>query len=676
VGRELPQGADTRLAQGPGEEQDRGGSGRPLSVWLILALVLTVALVAAFSIEALNDYVAVRSESRVLMMDLEDDGTEQHLALHEAFFKAEVTPEIREVMDNERREIGGWLSELERMNPGNAEVSGLREAYDAFEAAGQDVLRLVEAGSIEEAMVLDQERLDPAFEELDERIDAASAAFEGSARRAGLIADLGTYATTLLGAVVLAAAFQRYRRNLQSKQDALERSEARFRHRALHDPLTGLPNRDFFSDRIRHALERARRSGKAVAVLFMDLDNFKYVNDSLGHETGDELLVKVARRIERSLRAGDTPARFGGDEFIVLLEDIAGAEDAIRAAERIANELRDPLVLVGQEVSVGASIGIAVSRPADVGGSGTLLRDADAAMYAAKQDGKATYRVFDPSMNKEARVRLRLENDLRAALESGEFAIHYQPKVELKTGRIVGFEALVRWHHPTRGLVYPDHFISIAEETGLISPIGRWVLERACRQAKGWHETHPDLPPLTLAVNLSPRQFRRPDLVEDVEEVLRETGLDPGALELEITEGVAMEDAPSTLITLYKLKGLGAKLSIDDFGTGYSSLSYLKRFPVDYLKLDRSIVEGLDQDPRNNAVASAVIVLAHSLGQRVIAEGVETEEQLGRLRLLECDIAQGYLFADPVPNEAAVALFEETLEGKPPRWATHRRGPG
>jgi diguanylate cyclase (GGDEF)-like protein len=413
-----------------------------------------------------------------------------------------------------------------------------------------------------------------------------------------------------------------------------------------------------------------------VAVLFMDLDNFKYVNDSLGHETGDELLVKVARRIERSLRPGDTAARFGGDEFIVLLEDIAGAEDAIRAAERIVNELRDPLVLVGQEVSVGASIGIALSRPADVAGDGNLLRNADAAMYAAKQGGKATYRVFDPSMNKEARVRLRLENELRAALERGEFAIHYQPKVELKTGRIVGFEALVRWHHPTRGLVDPDHFIPIAEEIGLISPIGRWVLERACRQAKGWHEAHPDLPPLTLAVNLSPRQFQRPDLVEEVGEVLRETGLDPGALELEITEGVAMEDAPSTLTTLYKLKGLGAKLSIDDFGTGYSSLSYLKRFPVDYLKLDRSIVEGLDQDPRNNAVASAVIVLAHSLGQRVIAEGVETEEQLGRLRLLGCDIGQGYLFAESGPNEAAVALFEETLEGKPPRWAIRRRGPG
>jgi diguanylate cyclase (GGDEF)-like protein len=624
-----------------------------------------VALAVAFSIEALNEYVGLRSESRVLLMDMEDNATEQHLALHDSFLNVEVTPQLREVVDNKSQKVGGLLSELERMNPGDARVSEIREFFEAYEAANEDGLRLIEAGSLEEAMVLDQERVDPAFEELDESIDAAYAASERSARRADLSADWSTYATTLLGAVVLAAAFQRYRR-----------SEARFRHRALHDPLTGLPNRDLFSDRIRLALERARRSGKAVAVLFVDLDNFKHVNDSLGHETGDEMLVEVARRIERSLRAGDTAARFGGDEFIVLLEDVAGAEDAIRGAERIANGLRGPLVLAGQEVFVGTSIGIAVRRPADVVGDGNLLRDADAAMYAAKQDGKATYRVFDPSMNKEARVRLRLENDLRGALERGEFALHYQPKVELKTGRSIGFEALLRWHHPGRGLVGPEHFIHIAEETGLIFPIGRWVLERACRQAKGWHEAHPDLPPLTVAVNLSPSQFRRPDLVEEVEEILRETGLNPGALELEITEGVAMEEAPSTLTTLYKLKGLGLKLSIDDFGTGYSSLSYLKRYPVDYLKLDRSIVEGLDQDPRNNAIASAVIALAHSLGQRVIAEGVETEEQLWRLRQLACDVGQGHLFAEPVPNEAAVALFEETLEGNPPRWATRRRGPG
>jgi diguanylate cyclase (GGDEF)-like protein len=664
VSRELPQGADTRLAQGPGEE-DRGGPGRQLPTWLILASLFALALAIAFSIKALNDYVGVRSESRVLMMDLEDDATEQHLALHESFLNVEAASEIREVTTNKSQKIRGLISELERMNPGSAEVSGIREAFDAYEAAGEDLLPLVEAGSFQEAMVLDHERMHLAFEELDERIDAAYTAFEGSARRAALIVDWGIYATALLGAAVLALAFQRYRR-----------SEARSRHQALHDPLTGLPNRNLFSDRIRHALERARRSGKVVAVLFMDLDNFKYINDSLGHETGDELLVKVASRIERILRVGDTVARFGGDEFIVLLEDIAGVEDATRVAERIASELRDPLVLVGQDLSVGASIGIAVRRPAEVVGDGNLLRDADAAMYAAKQDGKATYRVFDPSMNKDARVRLRLENELRAALKSGEFALHYQPKVELKTGRIVGFEALVRWHHPRRNLVDPDHFIPIAEEIGLISPIGQWVLERACRQAKGWHEAHPDLPPLTIAVNLSPSQFRNPDLVEEVEEVLRETGLDPSALELEITEGVAMEDAPSTLTTLYKLKGLGAKLSIDDFGTGYSSLSYLKRFPVDYLKLDRSITEGLDQDPRNNAVASAVIALAHNLGQQVIAEGVETEEQLGRLGLLGCDIGQGHLFAEPVPNEDALALFKETLKGKPPPWATRRRGPG
>ena len=644
------------------------GPRHPPSVWLVPAVLLLLALATAHAIETLNDYVGARSESRVLLRAVEDDATEQQLASHEALLRGRVTPEIREELSHERREIRNSLSELEQLNPNDARVPAIREALGAYEAVIDEEVRLIEAGRFGEARVADERWTDPSFEELNERIEAADAAYEDSAWRTDLVADWGTYATTLLGATVLATAFRRYRRGLRSREEALERSEARFRHRALHDPLTGLPNRNLLADRVRHALERAGRSGKAVAVLFMDLDNFKYVNDSLGHETGDELLVEAARRIGRSLRAGDTAARFGGDEFVVLLEDVEGAEAAVRSAERINEGLREPFLLVGQEVSVGASIGIALGHPSDGAEPGALLRDADAAMYAAKQGGKAGYRVFDPSMNEASRVRLRLENDLRLALERGEFALHYQPKVSLTTGTIVGFEALLRWHHPVRGLVHPEHFLPLAEETGLIDPIGRWVLEKACRQANGWHEAHPDLAPLTVAVNLSPAQFRRPDLAQEVEEVLRETGLDPGTLELEITEDVAMEDGPSTVAALHKLKGLGVKLSIDDFGTGYSSFSYLKHFPVDHLKVDRSIVEGLDQDPRNNAVASAAIVLAHNLGQRVIAEGVETEEQLGRLGLLGCDVGQGNLFCEAVPPEAAVALFEATLEGKP-RWA-------
>ena len=666
----LTEALNPRLDGGSGDEGS--GPGRPLPAWLVPAFLLLVALAAAHAIETLNDYVGARSESRVLLRAVEDDAAEQQLASHEALLRGRVTPEIREELAHERQEIRGSLSKLERLNPGDGRVPTIREALGAYEAVIDEEFRLIEAGRFGEARIADDQRTDPGFEELNEHIEAADAAYGRSARRTDLAADWGTYATTLLGAAVLSAAFLRYRRGLRSREEALERSEARFRHQALHDPLTGLPNRNLFSDRVRHALGRAGRSGKAVAVLFLDLDNFKYVNDSLGHETGDELLVEAAQRIVRSLRAGDTAARFGGDEFVVLLEDVAGAEDAVRSAERINEGLGEPFVLVGQEVSIGASIGIALSHPSDGVEPGALLRNADAAMYAAKQGGKAGHRVFEPSMNEESRVRLRLENDLRLALERGEFALHYQPKVSLTTGAIVGFEALLRWHHPARGLVRPRHFLPLAEETGLIDPIGRWVLGEACRQAKGWHEAHPDLAPLTVSVNLSPGQFRRPDLAQEVEEVLRETGLDPGTLELEITEGVAMEDGPSTVGALHKLKGLGVKLSIDDFGTGYSSLSYLKYFPVDHLKVDRSIVGGLDQDPRNNAVASAAIVLAHNLGQRVIAEGVETEEQLGRLGLLGCDVGQGNLFYEAVPPEAALALFETTLTGRP-RWAPQRR---
>lgn len=454
---------------------------------------------------------------------------------------------------------------------------------------------------------------------------------------------------------------------LRELNERVKEQARELEHQALHDPLTGLPNRLLFSDRLEHALARAVRYKDPIAVLFLDLDNFKVVNDSLGHKAGDTWLIVVAKRLKNCLRPEDTLARLGGDEFTVLLEDVSSVSEATRVAERIAEELRAPFFLEGQEVSATASIGIALSTldTPDEDRAEDLLRDSDAAMYRAKAKGKARHEVFDQSMYSRALERLKLENDLRRAIERGELRVYYQPKVGLKTGRVSGMEALVRWEHSERGLVLPSEFIPVAEESGLIIPIGQWLVRESCRQARRWHDEYPDSPPLEVCVNLSARQFQHPTLAEDVAKNLRETGLDPGALVLEITESVIMEDTPSTVATLEKLKSLRVKLAIDDFGTGYSSLSYLKRFSVEYLKIDRSIIEDLAHDPKSAAIVSAIITLAHALGAQAIAEGVETPEQLTQLRKLECDAGQGYYFYEPRPSEAAIVAFSETLENKP-----------
>jgi diguanylate cyclase (GGDEF)-like protein len=439
-----------------------------------------------------------------------------------------------------------------------------------------------------------------------------------------------------------------------------ERARERLRHQALHDPLTDLPNRTLFMDRLEHALATLEWSeGDAVAVLFVDLDDFKVVNDSLGHEVGDALLVAVAERLRVALKE-DTVARFGGDEFAILLESIIGPSDATHLARRIIEELRKPFVVEGREVYTSPSIGIVSAasshdRPKD------LLRKADLAMYAAKAKGKACYEAFDPAMSVRATERLEVENDLRRVIERGEIRAHYQPKVLLRTGEIVGTETLMRWEHPERGLLPPAAFISIAEKTDLIVPLGRWVLAEACRQTRGWQDLYSSGPPLGVSVNVSGRQLRHPELVKDVGRVLQETGLEPGSLGLEITESVLVEDELSTLATLRELKCLGIKLMIDDFGTGYSSLSYLKRLPADFLKIDRSFIERLGEDPKDEGIVSAVIELARVLGMEAIAEGVENAEQAAHLRELGCHFAQGNLFSKPLPAEGVGALLATGL---------------
>ncbi len=422
--------------------------------------------------------------------------------------------------------------------------------------------------------------------------------------------------------------------------------ESQLAHQATHDPLTGLPNRVLLLDRLEQALDRARRHAKRVAVLFLDLDHFKVVNDSLGHGVGDQLLVAIADRLRTVVRPGDTIARFGGDEFVVLCEDLETRADAVAVAERVNSIISGPFEVDESEVFVGVSIGVAF--PDDVNAEpGTLIRDADAAMYRAKERGRARWEVFDNAMRASAVDRLDVENALRRAQERRELRVFYQPIVSLRTGAIEGVEALIRWEHPDRGLLLPGDFIHVAEETGLIVPMGAWVLDQACRQVMRWQAANPSLDPLVLSVNLSGRQLGHPSLVTDVRAIIRDTHINPSQVQLEITESVLMDDVEMSEDTLDQLRRLGVKLAVDDFGTGYSSLSYLRRFPVDVLKVDRSFVDGLGRDPSDSAIVTAIVTLAHTLGLSAVAEGVETSRQLEELRNLRCDMAQGYLMARP-----------------------------
>jgi diguanylate cyclase (GGDEF)-like protein/PAS domain S-box-containing protein len=430
-----------------------------------------------------------------------------------------------------------------------------------------------------------------------------------------------------------------------------KKAEKRLEHQAFHDSLTDLPNRQLFMDRLGQALRRTRRRHKWVAVLFMDLDSFKVVNDSLGHEVGDLLLTVVAQRLRRYLRPEDTLARFGGDEFTVLIEALDDPAQAVQVAERITQELRRPFILEGRDLYVIASIGIALGD-ARTHDSDDLLREADTAMYRAKDEG-GDFRVFNPAMYDRAFRRLEVENDLRRAVEQEEFVIHYQPMVDLQSGELWGLEALVRWDHPERGLLEPSEFVPVAEESGLVIPMGEQILREACLRAKEWQEENPRIPPLVMSVNLSASQLSRWDLADTVERVLGETGLEGSRLALDVTETVYVKVLAANTAILDRLRGLGVRFSIDDFGTGYSSLSYLKRLPADAIKIDKSFVKGLGEDVEDTAVVRMVIELAHTLSLEVIAEGVETEEQAALLKEMGCDFAQGYHFSKPLPAEAA-----------------------
>jgi Amt family ammonium transporter len=462
--------------------------------------------------------------------------------------------------------------------------------------------------------------------------------------------------------------FQAVIRDLGPQRDAeRERSDAveRLAHQSLHDALTGLPNRTLLLEHLDHALALARRNGSTVAVLLIDLDNLVVVNDSVGHPAGDQLLVAVATRLQDALRASDTVSRvgagavshLGGDEFAVVCENVTGPEDAITAAERAAAAIAPPFRIAGESVFVTVSTGIALSTPE--ASAESLLRDAGLAAHHTKETGPGRHELFDPAMHGMALDRLSRESELRLAIERRELRLHYQPIVSLADGGMVGVEALVRWEHPRRGLLSPAEFLPLAEQTGLIVPIGQWVFEEAFTQAVAWHAIPGPGPPLRVSVNVSGHQLARPETVDEIVELLEKTGLAPSRLALEITETVLMDHLETPVEALRRLQGLGIRILLDDFGTGFSSLTYLRRLPLDAIKLDRSFVSQIDQTGADRQIVAAVIQLARALEMGSIAEGVETEAQLSCLRDLGCQLAQGYYFARPMPPEELTAMLED-----------------
>jgi diguanylate cyclase (GGDEF)-like protein len=439
--------------------------------------------------------------------------------------------------------------------------------------------------------------------------------------------------------------------------------EQQLTHDTLHDPLTRLPNRSLFMKRLADAANRARRGDDGLfAVIFLDIDDFKLVNDSMGHHVGDEVLVTVARRLEECVRGGDIVARLGGDEFAILLERIADARDSALVAERVQSALNEPMNIGGYvhvtTVSVGVALSSAANEPAEY-----LLRSADMAMYRAKNSGRAKFEMYDRAMHAEALTRLQLETDLRTAFDRQEFFLEYQPIIALQEGRVVGVEALVRWRHAERGVVSPATFVPVAEDTGLIVPLGRWVLREACRQAHVWQQRYQGPRPLTLSVNLSVREFAQPDLVRQVAGILEETEMPAKSLQLEITESAIIGQQHPAIATIEELRALGVSIHLDDFGTGYSALSYLHRLPLDAVKVDRAFTSVIDTEERPLHVVRAIISLSHAIGLEVVAEGVATTHQLALLRQMGCDRGQGFLFSRP----GSVVQIEEMLE-KGPRW--------
>jgi predicted signal transduction protein with EAL and GGDEF domain len=602
----------------------------------------------------------------------------------EAIASSKVDSDVHDTSQQFRRNIVIQLQMINAVQDREGLVDKVQSAVSAYLGDLDQEVALISSGHLDEARELNDSRVDPDFDFLDQAIHEAIGKFETETRH-GRELELSSSVGTLLGclASILFLTFRFERgRNLQKTNARLQElvtqlslSQEKLIHTAYHDLLTQLPNRAFFMDRLTQCVKRAKQHPfYKFAVVFMDVDQFKIVNDSLGHSAGDQLIVQISERLAGSIRQDDPDvhpsdvagpvrpagndilARYGGDEFAIVLDDIRDASDGIRVAERIQRNLAPSFLVSGRQLHITVSTGIAVSA-SGYSGAEDALRDADTAMHRAKARGKSQYLMCDPMMHTAAVNRLRLEDDLRHAADRGELRVYYQPIVSLQDGHLRGFEALIRWQRPDFGLVEPVEFISAAEETGSIVLIGSWVLREACSQMRSWHNQFPSEPPLTIAVNFSGKQFIQPDLVEQVVQILRETGLDPRSLGVEFTESVAMQDAERTALVLRDLKAVGVHTSIDDFGTGYSSLSHLRRLPLDILKIDRSFVSEMDNNNEGLEIVHTIISLARVLRMDVVAEGIETIEQANQLTSLGCKYAQGYFFSKPMNPTSVEALL-------------------
>ena len=563
----------------------------------------------------------------------------------EQYFMSEITEANKTLVSAQRLAgVGNWAKDLK-----TGKVTWSAELYRIFDVPlssppEEDIRRFDHAEDAQAVRdVVEQFADEGRPYRIDHRIVTADGAIKHVQEQAETSADAEGEPTRIIGTIV----------------DVTERklAEARLAYLAHHDALTGLPNRTMLNERLEHSMAYAARQGRFVAVLFLDLDRFKNVNDTCGHTVGDELLRQVADRLRGVLRATDTVARSGGDEFIIVAGDVGGPSDLLAIASNVHGAFAAPFRLQDEDVCATSSVGVSV-YPRDGTDVDTLIKNADAALYLAKSSGRDNIQYFTIDLVETAARRMSLEADMRRGLERGEFQLHYQPLVGLRSSRLLGFEALLRWYHPTLGLVMPEEFIPVAEESGIIVQLGEWVLHTACKQQKDWVDAGYDVQRVT--VNISARQMRQHELESIVERVIEETGIKPGALEVELTETLLMSDIPGSVSTLRKLRSMGVAISIDDFGTGYSSLGYLKNFPIDSLKIDRTFVRDITTDRYDEAIASAIVALARSLGMNVIAEGVETPAQLAQLLRLGCDEGQGYHFGEPLSAAACLAMLEQS----------------
>ncbi|MFN8221873.1 MAG: bifunctional diguanylate cyclase/phosphodiesterase [Gaiellales bacterium] len=612
----------------------------------VLAAGLAIALLVGIAIDELRQATA-RAAGRIqLVTSIDEQNAELNAILWEAFATGTASPETR---TRARERLRAFVSLESELEADDSAGSALHDDAEEYVNRVRSVIDALDRGDNGLALVDRGEEVATVFSGLEDGLEVLADREERRAEVTRRVARLATFTILLLAALASWALFRRYER------------ARRLAHRAYHDPLTGLANRALFFDRIGHALTLARRREELVAVALIDLDEFKLVNDSLGHGFGDSLIAAVGERLNVHARESDTVARLGGDEFAVLVEGVHSAAAVEELAARFHHVFSAPFDVQGRELRVRATIGWAVGdADSEVD---ELLRNADLAMYAGKRQGKDRASIFEASMHRELLERLELENELRDALDNGEMLLHYQPIVSLDSGKIVGVEALARWEHPTRGFVPPATFIPIAEQAGLIVPIGRWVLIEACRQVRRWQDEYPMHPPLMISVNVSPVQLQTPEIVSDVMFALRESGIEPSSLEIEITESVIVDRTTEFARRLEELAALGVRLAIDDFGTGYSSLSQLNHLPVDTFKIDRSFLQGVLESPDRAALLRSVIEMGHSLGLVSIAEGVEDPDEGSALRGFGCTLAQGFHFSKPLPAAAVVALLEPDAGG-------------